>query len=251
MTADPISPTVRRCFIWTGPVLIVLATVTIVGVMRLVPPPRPAWSAEQIADVYRSGQTNILIGCFVFITATVLMLTWASVLIAQCRRVEGPFPFLTYAQLMFAACCFMVAMLIGMTWAAASFRPDDISPEITRSLNDVAWFLFLYTWPPFSAWFVVIAVTVFSDKSETPMYPRWVAYFNLWCALLTVPAGLMAFFKSGPFAYDGLIAMYIPFGIFFVWMIAMTVQMFKVQARDEKVGASAATRPDSAITTTR
>lgn len=251
MNPDPISPIIRRCFIWSGPILIALATVTIVGVMRLVPPPRPAWSAERIAAVYRDHQTSILIGCLIFITATVLMLTWASVLIAQCRRVEGPFPFLTYAQMMFAACCFMVAMLIGMTWALAAFRPDDVSPEITRTVNDLAWFLFLYTWPPFSAWFVVIAITVFSDKSENPLYPRWIAYFNLWCALLTVPAGLMAFFKSGPFAYDGLIAMYIPFAIFFVWMIGMTVQMLKVQTSDENSGGRARLRRDAAGTAAR
>ena len=92
----------------------------------------------------------------------------------------------------------------------------------------------LFTWAPFAAWFTLIATTLFSDKSETPLYPRWVAYLNLWCGLLGAPGGLIVFFKSGPFAYDGLIGFYIPFGVFTLWIVVMTVQMLKVQARDER-----------------
>ena len=236
MSSDPISPAVRRCFIWTGPAFMVALGIVFVALIRFIPPPRPSWSADQIAELFRHNQTSILIGCFLYVAVVVLFVTWASVLIAQCRRVEGAIPVITYGQMLFAAACFMIALMVGLIWAIAAFRPDDVSPEITRVLCDAGWFMMLFTWAPFAAWFVLIAITIFSDKSEVPLYPRWVAYLNLWCGLLGAPGGLIAFFKSGPFAYDGLVAFYIPFGVFALWILVMTAQMLKVQARDEQSG---------------
>ena len=234
METDPISPVVRRIFIWSAPALFVIATVSIVVLMRLLlPAPHPAWSAERIAGVYRDNQIGILVGCFIFLAFCTLLVSWAAILIGQCRRIEGRYPFLIYAQMMYAVANFMIAIMVNVLWAVAAFRAHDISPEITRALNDVAFFFFTFAWSPGAAWFLIVALTVFSDKSPQPLYPRWVGYFSLWCALLEVPAGLVAFFKSGPFAYDGLISLYIPLAIFFVWMIGLTVAMLKVQSRDE------------------
>lgn len=234
MSSDPISPAVRRIFIWTGPLFLVVLGIAFVAFIRFIPPPRPSSSAEQIAELFRHNHTSILIGCFIYVSLVVLLLTWASVLIVQCRRVEGAIPVLTCGQVLFAAACFLIAVLVGVIWAVAAFRPGEVSPDITRTLCDAGFVLMLFTWAPFAAWFTLIAITVFSDKSETPLYPRWVAYLNLWCGLLGAPGGLIVFFKSGPFAYDGLIGFYIPFGVFTLWIVVMTVQMLKVQARDER-----------------
>jgi hypothetical protein len=38
---------------------------------------------------------------------------------------------------------------------------------------------------------------------------------------------LIAFFKTGPFAYNGLSALYLPVALFFVWVIAMTFVMLR------------------------
>ena len=150
---------------------------------------------------------------------------------------------------MFAGANFVVATLIPLVWALGAFRPQEISPEITRAINDLGFFLFTFAWTPGGAWFAILAITIFSDKAAQPLYPRWLGYFSLWCALLEVPAGLVIFFKSGPFSYNGLIALYIPLGIFFVWMLGVTTQMLKAQARDERLarvetgdGAFGATR---------
>ena len=89
-------------------------------------------------------------------------------------------------------------------------------------LNDAGWFLFLFTWPIFSVWFVTIAVGVLCDKSAKPVFPRWAAYLNFWTAFIFVPAGLMIFFKRGPFGYNGLISLYIATGCFFIWVIVMS-----------------------------
>ena len=87
-----------------------------------------------------------------------------------------------------------------------------------RTINDFGWFLYLYTWPPFSVWALAIALAILWDTSERPAFPRWAGYMNLWLALLLVPAGLMLFFKSRPFAYDGIITFWVPTVAFFFWI---------------------------------
>ena len=57
-----------------------------------------------------------------------------------------------------------------------------------------------------SIWMVIIAIAIFRDANSTPTFPRWVAYYNLYAALGMCPASLMGFFKTGPFAYHGVLA---------------------------------------------
>jgi hypothetical protein len=64
--------------------------------------------------------------------------------------------------------------------------------------------------------------------------PRWVGYMNIWCAMIFVPAGAIVFTKTGPLAYDGLLALYIPLGVFFLWMVGFTVGVLQTIRRDER-----------------
>jgi hypothetical protein len=137
-------------------------------------------------------------------------------------RKEGEFPILTYVQLMCVAVGTAVVVLMSMMWAVAAFRPHEYAPQTVMALNDVAYFLFLFTWAPFSIWTLAVALAILLDTSGTPVYPRWAAYLSIWTAILFVPAGLMAFFKHGAFSWAGLMTLCVPVGIFFVWLAAMT-----------------------------
>jgi hypothetical protein len=99
-------------------------------------------------------------------------------------------------------------------------------------INDFGWFSVLFTWPPFSVWCVLIAITIFVDKSAQPLFSRRVGYFNVWIAVLFAPAGLIIFFKQGVFAFDGLLAFWIPTFVFFGWVLIMTAELIKSINRD-------------------
>jgi hypothetical protein len=58
--------------------------------------------------------------------------------------------------------------------------------------------------------------------AREPIFPRWVGFLNLWTAVLIIPAGLVEFFKTGPFAYDGAISFWFVWIVFFGWIIGMT-----------------------------
>src|SRR5262249_8020196 len=148
----------------------------------------------------------------------------------QTRRIEKV-PVMTYVQIAAVAIAALEGVIATCIWLTASFRPDEISPEITRALHDLGWITFLVDVPPFSVWLVAIGIAILRARRPTPLFPRWLGFFNFWVALLILPALLLPFFKTGPFAYNGLLALYLPFGSFFIWMVVMTFGLFQALQR--------------------
>jgi hypothetical protein len=68
----------------------------------------------------------------------------------------------------------------------------------------------------------VIAFVIFLDKREQPIFPRWAGYLNAWIALLLAPAGIIVFFKHGPFAWNGLFSFWLPLTVYSIWVVTMT-----------------------------
>ena len=51
----------------------------------------------------------------------------------------------------------------------------------------------------------------------------------------------MAFFKVGPFAWNGIMAFYIPLFVFFVWLAALTVWVTSAETAPARYAATAQT----------
>ncbi|HTK64007.1 MAG TPA: hypothetical protein VL595_16585 [Pseudonocardia sp.] len=222
-----LSPRLHRTFALIGPALVVIFFAGFL-LSGFFPPSDPSATARGIADMYRADTTAIRVGCVLMCVGLALFAPYGC-LIAMCtKQIEKRFPLLTYVQLVALAACTTVVVLIPLTWALAAYRPDDVSPDVTRMLHDAGWFLFLFSWPPFSIWIGAVGVAVLRDGQAAPLLPRWSGYLSLWTALLFAPAALMAFFKTGPMSYNGVIAFYIPTFIFFVWVAGMTVALLRI-----------------------
>lgn len=207
--------------IWSGPVLALLFLGGFVILGGYLPPPGPNLSAQEIADVYIQGATRIRSGMFLCVIAMTLIAPWGIGLALRTRaREENPALFFT--QIGMAVISSTVSILSCVVWSLAAFRPADTSPEIIRTINDGAWFFFLLTWPSFSIWMGALALSVLDDRRAQPAFPRWTAYLSFWTALLLAPAGLIPFFKAGPFAWNGFFAFYLVVAAFFAWLVTMT-----------------------------
>ena len=95
-----------------------------------------------------------------------LIAPFGGALAAQTRRAEGARPFLTYVQVLSVAVASVFVVLACTIWAVTAFRPGDYPPEIVRYSNDLAYFLFIFTWPPFTVWFVAIALAAFKGAEQ-------------------------------------------------------------------------------------
>ncbi|MET0988477.1 MAG: hypothetical protein ABW034_24020 [Steroidobacteraceae bacterium] len=215
---------------WCGPVATIGALLGMVVIGGYIPATEPAASGREIADFYLRNLTEIRIGMIISMIAFTLFVPFGIAIAMQTRRIEQV-PVLTYVQVASVAIAALEGVMSTVIWLTASYRPDTIDPDMTRMLHDLGWICFLVDIPPFSLWIGAIGTAILRDSRVTPLFARWLGYFNFWVALLILPAMLIPFFKTGPFAYNGLLALYLPFGMFFLWMVVMTLAVLKALRR--------------------
>lgn len=218
-----IDPGLMKAAVWSGIVLIVAMVIAQGFLMHFIPAPSPDLPAQEIADKFIERKNEIRLGSLIQCMAWGFWATWTMAITVLIRRTEGSFPILTYCSIALNGGGYVFFILIPMTWAVIAFRPETLDPEIIQIMNDWVWFDFLFTWPPFAVFMIIIGIAILKDTNAIPSYQRWVAYLNFWCAILIFPAGLIAFFHDGLFAYNGIGAFWIPFFVFFGWMVAMSV----------------------------
>lgn len=212
-----------RLCLWTGPLLCALFFLGMVVLAGIIPPTSPTDSAEEIAAFFRDDVDAIRFGIVLGIVAMSLIAPFGVAIAELLRGSERGTALLTNVQIASVAVGASVGVVMCLIWATASYRPDELAPDTTRMLNDLAWFVYLFTWAPFSIWVAAVALAILWDEREAPPFPRWAAYFSFWIVLLFQTALLMIFFKTGPFAYDGAITFYVPTATFFGWIMTMAV----------------------------
>ena len=219
--------------------LLVISLIVAQGfLMGFIPPPSPALSAEELAQIFIDRKIGIRIGTMIECIGFTFWGTWAISIVVCMRRMERGIPVLTYASIANAGGAWVFFLLMPITWAMIAFRPETMDPKFIQIMNDYVWFIFILSWPPFAFFMIFIAVAIFRDHNVPTIYPRWVAFFNLWCAVLISPAALIEFVKTGPFAYDGLISFWFIYIVFFGWIMVMSVLTLKALTRAAAAAAA-------------
>lgn len=199
-----------------------------------VPPPSPSDSAEEIARMFDENRTGIQVGMIICFSGCALFLLWWAAIAVQVKRIEGRFAPFTYV-IVAGAACFVIEFLFPLTfWANAAFRPE-ASAESVQRLNDLAWIPFLGLVSTAVVQNFVFGIAILQDKRPDPIFPRWMAYYTFWSAILFLPGGLIIAFKDGPLAWDGIISFWMVFVVFSTWVIVatvMTIRAIKRQATD-------------------
>lgn len=208
---------------WSGPAVVVLALIgfLIAGVLPL--PLGPSHTTAKVVSFY-SHDTRAAVGLIIATLGMCLVFPLIALIGVHMVRMEGRTPILTFLQLITGAATgvFLVMPMILMT--IIPFRPDR-SPELTVTLNDISWLLFLTPIGPFIIQNVAIGTAILSDRNA--ILPRWVGYLNFWVAFLFVPDILAFFFHSGPFAWNGIFVFWLAFVAYAVFLIAMGLVLRK------------------------
>lgn len=215
------------CIQISGRILFATFALGWIAFAQFLPAPSPLDSAQMVAQRYTDNQHGIQVGATLMMISFAFWAPWGAVVADWTRRSPGGGPVLATVQVVSLTIAEMIGVLCAFLWALAAFRPGQISPELTLTLNDAAWLMFLLPWPPFSFWCIGVALAVFRDTREGDerAFPRWTGYLSLLTAVLFVPAGAALFFKDGGYAYDGMLGMYLPLAIFFVWVEGITHAM--------------------------
>jgi hypothetical protein len=223
--------TFQRFCAWSGMVCVLLFFLAFV-VAGFIPPLAPHSSALSIAHFYQSHATRIRIGGCVMLLSGMFYAAFTGVISAQMRRIPGIHPSAVYVQLAAGAFACLTFLIPAMLFIVTAFRPDR-APATTQTLNDMSWIFLVMPWPPFMAQNYAFAYAIFTDPQERKLFPRWLAYVNIWAPIIFSPSILLPFFKIGPFDWRGIFVFWIPATVFVIQFVVNVAMLLKAIDREQ------------------
>ena len=206
---------VHKVAAWSGAVAVFFIFVGMI-IASLVPIPGPSDTAEQTARFFIENRMAMRFGLILAMAASGLLVVYAACLAMHMRKIEGEFSILAYCQLGAGALLALEFIYLIFFWQTATFRVDR-SPELIQLLNDMAWIPFVGLSSTLILQALVFGIAVLMDDSQLPAFPRWLGFFSLFAGFMFLPGSFNVFFMDGPFAWNGLIAIYIPGTLYIVW----------------------------------
>ena len=222
------SQRIRILCAWAGPATV---GVTLFGwlVAGILPIPLGSSSTTKEVVSFYGHDTRVLIG----VVIAQIGICGAFPLIALIGdfmlRMEGRHPILALVQLVTGAATGLLLLLPMLLMAVIAFRPDR-NPELTVTLNDIAWLVFITPIAPFIIQNIAIGTAILRDKAET--LPRWVGYLNFWIAASFLPDPLSFFFHSGPFSWRGIFVFWLALTTYAAFLIGMGLVLRAAILRD-------------------
>ncbi|HVN38041.1 MAG TPA: hypothetical protein VMW19_07700 [Myxococcota bacterium] len=223
--------------LWTLPVLGVIWISAFLVFPGFVHPMSPTLSAEQVAAFYRDPENlpRIRYGMIVFNWFGVGLIPILALIALQIRRMAHRTPIFSYALIACAAGGPTIFLMADLFWLLAAFRPER-DPQLTLLLNDFAWVTFSSQVGFLIAQSVILALAIYLDRQERPVFPPWVAHFNLVVAALLMPAAFVGAAMTGPIAWDGLLTFWVRNVAIGVWIAVMGVVLARAIARQRAEG---------------
>jgi hypothetical protein len=206
---------------WAGPATLL---VTLVGwlIAGILPIPLGSSSTTQEVVSFYGHDTRVLSGLVISQLGICLVFPLIGLIGYFLLRIEGRRPILTFVQLVTGAATGVLLLLPMLLMAVIAFRPYR-NPEITVTLNDIAWLVFLTPIAPFIIQNVVIGIAILSDRAQ--ILPRWVGYLNFWIAASFLPDVLAFFFHSGPLSWRGVLVFWLALTTYSVFLVGMGLVM--------------------------
>jgi hypothetical protein len=188
----------------------------------LLPPVSPMRTADEIAQFWSTNTGLKRLGLVLMLAAAGLQAPLGALLAVRIKQMEGRYSPLAYLQLIGTGLAVMAIIMPVFFFAAASYRPER-DHQITQALNDLGWLPFVMNWPAATIQCLSIAFAIFGARRE--IFPRWFAYWNVWCGFIFAAGGLVVLFKDGVFAWNGLLAFWLVAVFFGVWFLMLTWQL--------------------------
>jgi hypothetical protein len=187
---------------------------------------------------------QIIIGCTIFYIAAGLLTPGSIAFGVMLSKVEGRHPIWSFTT---AVCGVFISLIIFFNccaWILTAYRPE-LGADVIQAWNDWAWFAFLLGWIYLTIEMVGSGLVELMDDRPEPMIPRWLTWYTFAGAVTIFCAAGPAFTKSGPFAYHGLLAFYVPVAIWGSYIALTTWFMLKELVRQQAAQSSVVTPADS------
>lgn len=223
----------QRVCVWaTALGFVLLITGFIVG--SQFPFPSPDHDPAYIGDFYRDHTSGIRLMAVLVTFGGTLLAPMAVVIGVNLGRIRGALA-LAYLEGAIGCVSGLAIGIPGFFWQTAAFRPER-DPALTQSWHDAGWLCFVATVSLVMVQCAATGLAVLTDRAERPTYPRWFGYLSLWTVVGLAPSVLCLWFKTGPFAWNGLLTIYLAFAVAGAWFVSAMVLTLRM-ARSESCSA--------------
>lgn len=219
--------------LWTVPPAAALFLLAYLLFPPFSPPLSPTMTPEEVAAFFANNVTGIIgVAVMVNLIACALVPLFA-VTAVQISRIGTSSNVFAYAYMLCVGVGLTAFILADYCWAMAAFRPER-DPQLISLLNDMAWFFFIAPVGTIIVGNFCLAISIYLDARPDPIFPRWVAHFNIVTAVLMIPSAFSFLNKTGPLAWDGVLAFDLRLGVFACYVVVMFVVLVGVVNRQNQ-----------------
>jgi len=220
----------EQVIFWALPLVAVMWLAAFLLFPGFLPPMSPKWSAARVAAFYRDHTSRVRYSMVLFNWFCVALIPVLMLIVERMRGMAHRTPVLRYCVIGVAGAAPIAFLTSTIFWLLAAFRPDR-APSLTQLYNDLAWITFTCGIPFLVAICVFLAVSIYLDQQDRPVFGRWVAHFNVLIAVALVPAGFAGLTLSGAFAWNGLLSFWVKNVAIAVWILVMAVVLGRALPR--------------------
>lgn len=220
----------QRILLWTTPPAAALFLLAYLLFPVFSAPLSPTLTPEQVAEFFRENNTGILgvvILCNLIAGSLVPLFAVTAVQISRTATSSSVF---SYAYIICVGVGTTSFILADYCWGVAAFRPDR-DPQLISLLNDMAWFLFIAPVGTIVVQNLCLAASIYLDDRPTPVFPRWVAHFNIAVAIALIPSAFSLLYQTGPLAWDGTVSFTLRLIVFAGYVVVMFPVLLRVVER--------------------
>jgi hypothetical protein len=199
----------------TGIVFVVL---TLIGFAAVIPtPPDLNAPSQEWASYFLSHHSAIRAGIVILAVAFFFYIWFLGTLTSVLRIASGTprLPSITLIGGVIGGSCLLVGLAAE---AVAAFRPQGVDPLITRALNDIFVLVGVAAIPAFTAFFAATAIVLLRSGA----FPAWLGWLTAVAAAVQPLTFGTLFTKSGAFAGDGVLGVFVPLIITLVAFFALS-----------------------------
>ena len=219
--------------LWTVPPAAALFLLAYFLFPPFSPPLSPTMTPEEVAAFFANNVTGIIgVAIMVNLIACSLVPLFA-VTAVQISRTGTSSNVFAYAYMLCVGVGLTAFILADYCWAMAAFRPER-DPQLISLLNDMAWFFFIAPVGTIIVGNVCLALSIYLDARPDPIFPRWVAHFNIVTAVLMIPSAFSFLNKTGPLAWDGFLSFDVRLGVFACYVVVMVGVLVGVVNRQDQ-----------------
>ena len=228
----------QKAGLWCTFVFVALTVIGWLGIAHFWAP-APADIGMEATKIWftETYQWQTILGCTIFYIGAGLLTPGSIQFAIMLAKIEGKWPLWSITT---GVCGIFISLIIFFNccaWIVVAYRPE-FGADVIQAWYDWSWFAFLLGWIYLAIEMVATGVVELMDKREVPMIPRWFTWATFAGAASLITAAGPAFFKSGPFAYHGLLAFYLPVFVWGTYLVGTTIFMLReLDRQDARVEA--------------